>query len=189
MTLRLVWGLTIAALVTACSDPTHDAEVNALGPEPDGGSPGPMHRPGQPCLTCHGGLGPASVSFVTAGTIYNSPYPMMAPLANAEVHLSDSTGSQIETETNAVGNFYVPSTDWNPIFPLGGGALDAGDPSCSPSQIGVALAAPVGGMCTTAQTSPTTMMSAIDRGGVYASCSFCHFDPPGPTSVGHVYYQ
>ncbi len=53
--------LATLAVGGACGgDPVHDEEVAALGPEPGGGAPGPEHRPGQPCLVCHGGSGPAS---------------------------------------------------------------------------------------------------------------------------------
>ena len=32
-----------------------------------------LHRPGQPCLTCHGGKGPGHVEFSIAGTLYKYP--------------------------------------------------------------------------------------------------------------------
>ena len=54
----------------ATSNPVHDNEVAALGPEDPSVPPGPDHRPGQPCLVCHGGSGPASAQFAVGGTVY-----------------------------------------------------------------------------------------------------------------------
>ena len=183
---------------TRCSDPTHPAEVNALGPENPEVPEGPMHRPGQPCLVCHGGQGPASETFITAGTVYLNQYATgttdYAPVNNGTVHLVDANGSTFDTQTNMAGNFFVTTGQWNPTFPLGEKSTDAGMPppsgclavglptSYSAGQINVG--APPDGGC---QSFPTPMMSAIERGGVYASCAYCHFDPPGPTSPGHVF--
>jgi hypothetical protein len=200
-TVELLATIALSAIagVSSCADPTHLAEVNALGPESPGVSPGPMHRPGQPCLTCHGGDGPAGATFVTAGTVYADPYQAGTTtylgLNSAAVHLVDATGSTYDTTTNSAGNFYVTPDAWNPTFPLGARSMDAGLPAngCVPTgagastdpyagQIGVALPPSAGCL-----GIPNTMVSAIDRGGVYASCAYCHFDPPGPQSPGHLY--
>jgi len=208
LSLTAVAGAFLGAVVSGwgCGDPVHDAEVAALGPEAPGVSPGPTHRPGQPCLTCHGGQGPAGQTFVTAGTVFESQYTPSVPLLKdytpvngGLVHLVDANGNGFDAKTNSVGNFYVTTDQWNPAFPLGALSEDAGpSPSeCIPvrsniseygGQISVA-GPPTDGGC----KAPVTPMlglttgSAIDRGGVYASCAYCHFDPPGPTSVGHVY--
>jgi len=202
---RAILGCMTLALV-ACADPTHSAEVAALGPEAPGVSPGPTHRPGQPCLTCHGGEGPGGMTFVTAGTIYLNQYAVgttvYAPVVGGSVHLVDATGSTYNATTNSVGNFYVTTDQWNPTFPLGAQSQDAGEPAngCIPASLAsvetayagqINVAGPVEGGC---EPSPTPMMIgstsfAIDRGGIYASCSYCHFDPPGPRSAGHVYLQ
>ncbi len=180
LTTLLPLAALAAALAPACADPVHDAEVSALGPETPGVPPGPTHRPGQPCLTCHGGDGPANATFVTAGTIYQSGYSVTAgtaylPLVAGVVHLIDSTGATYEALTNAVGNFYVTPGAWNPTFPLGDRPVDGG-------QLDYISVYPAG-----MPTQGSSMQSHIARGGVYASCSYCHFDPPGPTSPGHVY--
>ena len=169
----------LAAVVAAsCTDPTHAAEVNALGGEVAGVPTGPTHRAGQPCLTCHGGLGPANSTFVTAGTAYALQYPMDGgPNTTGFVYLVDSVGSTYVASTNEVGNFYVPTGSWNAVFPLGARQVDAGvdaSPNITVTHVGV------GGYT-------SRMVTAIDRGGVYASCGYCHFDPPGPTSPGHIY--
>ena len=71
---RLPVGLTLLATLAACdTDPVHSSAVDALGPEVAGVPKGPYHRAGQPCVTCHGGEGPASQQFVMAGTVFFGP--------------------------------------------------------------------------------------------------------------------
>ena len=181
---NLLFAAVIAGATAglSCGDPVHDVEVAALGGEAPGVPHGPTHRPGQPCLTCHGGLGPASAEFVTAGTVYMGIYStgsadggilastIYPPLVGGNVHLVDANGLPFDALTNTVGNFYVTSAQWNAAFPLGG-------PGTTQN--------------ITVGTNPTNaipMTSHMGRGGGYASCSYCHFDPPGPTSAGHIYF-
>ena len=58
---------TIAIALGACVDETHELQVQALGGEAPGVPKGPLHRPGQPCLVCHGEAGPASPSSSSPG--------------------------------------------------------------------------------------------------------------------------
>ncbi len=100
-----------------CNDPVHDDAVAALGPEADGVPPGPLHRPGQPCLVCHDGTGPGSLVFATAGTIFQdatNAYPLVA----ATVKITDINNLAIAPETNCAGNFFVEAVDWNLIYPV-----------------------------------------------------------------------
>jgi hypothetical protein len=192
-TLGIVLALACAA---ACGDPVHEAEVNALGPEAPGVPHGPTHRPGQPCLTCHGGEGPGDPTFVTAGTIYVNAYAAgvpNVPLVGGTVHLIDANGSTFDSTTNIVGTFYVTTDQWSPTFPLGARSADAGTPADGCVPVGsdaseyageISVAPPAIAAC---KGSPTAMTSTMGRGGVYASCAYCHFDPPGPRSPGHVY--
>jgi hypothetical protein len=162
--------------------------VTALGPENPNIPPGPTHRAGQPCLTCHGGLGPANATFVTAGTVYVAASSTDAgALNNGTVELTDSTGSMYPATTNDAGNFYVTTDEWAPIFPLGGVPGDAGF-AVTPHVISI-LPAPSCAAGTPPAACPkvATMATAIGRGGIYASCAYCHFDPIGPTSPGHIY--
>jgi hypothetical protein len=187
LTVAATLPIVFAALGSACADPVHEAEVSALGPEAPGVPRGPTHRAGQPCLTCHGGLGPGDPTFVTAGTIYVAAYGSDAgagALNGGTVTMTDSTGSTYVATTNAVGNFYVTGDEWNPVFPIGGQPGDAGG---GPRAIVIGPAP----ACTAGTTTPLCpaehMLTAIGRGGVYASCAYCHFDPPGPSSPGHIY--
>jgi len=187
---RWLFVSVVAAVIGAlsCGDPVHEAEVSALGPEAAGVPQGPTHRPGQPCLTCHGGQGPGGLTFVTAGTIYLSAYPIAAnranALASADVHLVDANGSTYDATTNTVGNFFVTTDQWNPVFPLGAHLPDAGTQADGGAAASVEdiTVAPAGDL-----TNTTPMNTAVERGGVYASCAYCHFDPPGPSSAGHIY--
>src|SRR5882672_2217914 len=118
---HLLGTSVVLALAAACGDPTHQDSVAALGPEAQGVPPGPNHRPGQPCLACHGGSGPASRQFSIGGTVYltqRTPYadggapPLSAPAVGAAVMLTDSKSSTRTVATNAAGNFFIPLSDW-----------------------------------------------------------------------------
>ena len=101
----------------SCYDPVHDDDVAALGPEAPGVSPGPMHRPGQHCTTCHGGKGPGDPQWSVAGTVYDT-LGKPDPAVGAIVTVTDAKGSTRTLTANQVGNFYVSIDDWAPIFPL-----------------------------------------------------------------------
>ena len=109
-TLRRVCALAVIAAAFAC-DPVTENAVSALGGEVPGVPHGPLHRPGQPCLLCHG-------NFSVAGTVYEKPSSPIG-LAGAVVSLTDSTQQTYVFEaTNEAGNFYVKNDDWSPVFPL-----------------------------------------------------------------------
>src|SRR5262249_3507741 len=79
------------------------------------------------------------------------------------VEVTDATGSVHVAQTNCAGNFYVTTTDWDPVFPL------------------------------TVQVTHSAidkpghawpMLSKIGRDG---SCAGCHVSASGPASPGRVY--
>jgi hypothetical protein len=116
--------LPLAAVAAACdADPVHTAAVSALGPEVAGIPKGEYHRAGQPCVTCHGGEGPASTQFSIAGTIFYGPANGNTPpigVGDATVVLEDDTQSQFQVITDCVGNFFIKPGDWpgHPQFPV-----------------------------------------------------------------------
>jgi hypothetical protein len=113
---RLV-AVLCALAGAGCDDPVHDAEIAALGPEAAGVPPGPLHRPGQPCLVCHDGEGPAELVFGTAGTVFQDatdPFPLVSGL----VKLTDQNMNVTTLETNCAGNFFVEAVDWTPTMPV-----------------------------------------------------------------------
>jgi hypothetical protein len=154
--------------VSCTTDPVHDAEVAALGPEAPGVPKGPYHRAGQPCGVCHSGRGPARTVFSVAGTVFSSGYEPDASLVGAggvAVNIADDLGSPCKAITNCVGNFYLqPNLPINPCDPA------------FPIWVGVAPSA----------TSENTfyMTGHVGRD---SSCAGCHSDPSSPSSPGHVY--
>jgi hypothetical protein len=158
---NLAFALLGGSIVTALgcvNNPVHDDQVDALGPEDPAVSPGPNHRPGQPCLVCHGPFGPASVQFAVAGTIYEAA-GQPQPAVGAAVRIEDVTGSTVTPSTNETGNFYVLLRDYAPTYPLET-AVSSADGSVV-----------------------QTMQGYVARNG---SCASCHKKEAGPTSAGPV---
>jgi hypothetical protein len=154
-----LWFGCVAATVavTACVDESHDLQIAALGDEAPGVPKGPLHRPGQPCLVCHGEGGPASTMFAIAGTVFQDQGKTDA--ANgAQVQIEDSTGSFYTATTNEAGNFYITPNQWSPVWPL---------------QVQLTLG-----------KNQQFMLTHVGRAG---SCADCHTLTTGPTSPGPVY--
>lgn len=157
--IRVVVGGAAGALV-ACVDEVHNEEVAALGPEQAGVPPGPLHRPGQPCLTCHGGSGPAKLQLSVGGTVYETEGQTM-PSVGSHVVIEDIDGNLWTTApTNAAGNFFVLLSDFAPHYPT--------QPTVVPENGTVSI----------------TMATHVSRDG---SCADCHSNPAGPSSAGPVY--
>ena len=108
---------TSFALAAGCYDPVHLDAVAALGPETPGITPGPEHRAGQPCSTCHGGSGPAETELSIGGTLYRVRGEK-EPLPDGEVIVTDARGESRRTRSNAAGNFFLMKSEWSPVFPL-----------------------------------------------------------------------
>ena len=115
MTKSLAVLLAVACL-PACMDPVHDDAVKALGGE-KGPRPGPLHRPGEPCLTCHGGEGPGESEFSVAGTVYLLQFQDVAA-PGVTVQVEDINGVAGTVTTNEVGNFWINADAWQPKYPL-----------------------------------------------------------------------
>jgi hypothetical protein len=158
--MRAAWigAAAFVCAAIACADPTHDNAVSALGPEPDG-RPGPTHRPGQPCVTCHGGSGPAHTAFSIGGTVFAVKDQSM-PMPGVRVTITDATNKSQTLTSNSAGNFYLGSDQWQPSPPMH-------------VQI----------VCDSTKP-PIPMTTHIGRDG---SCADCHHDPRGPESAGRVY--
>jgi hypothetical protein len=146
----------LAALL-GCGDPVADAAVSALGPEAPGVPPGPNHRPGQPCLVCHGPSGAATSAFSLAGTLYREKGKPEV-LGHADVTVTDALGRKFVARSNCGGNFYVGAAAFTPQAPF---------------WISVAYLA-----------ETIEMESPVYREG---SCATCHREPVGPLSAGAVF--
>lgn len=151
-------------LVSCGGDPVHDKLVKSLGPESTT-SPGPTHRPGQPCLACHDGSGPASTKLAMGGTIYLQQ-GKPDPLVDAEVDLLDLAGNiACTTKTNASGNFF-----WD-------------DKACS-----VPMPAKAKIVRATSDPMNPDVAAMVTRIGRPTSCATCHQgDALGPTNVEKIY--
>lgn len=165
--------LGVALLAASCTDPVYDQQIEDLGDEAPGVDPGPEHRPGQPCVLCHSSTGPADdAPFSMAGTVFESPASIRG-VPGVEVLLVDAngvspvdanSGQRIPIITNKAGNFYVPTSVWNPAFPVRvaifcSGALVNG-PDGQPVQCGF-------------PGQRKQMQSHIGR---EPSCAGCHYD-------------
>jgi mono/diheme cytochrome c family protein len=145
------------SVVAACGDPVHDRAVEALGPEKPGVPKGPLHRAGQPCLTCHGGDGPGSPEMEFGGTAYafeGDP----APAAGAAVRLLDANNRTYDVTANCAGNFWVPKGAFGGTFPM-------------------TAAVSVGGLS-------RVMTTQMHREG---ACADCHTDPAGVGTPGQLW--
>jgi len=68
---------------------------------------GPIHRPGQRCLACHGeDYTPGGQVFVVAGTVYRRADDADG-LAGAEVEVTDDRGEVFSVQSNQTGNFMM----------------------------------------------------------------------------------
>jgi hypothetical protein len=152
---RTIW-LSVALVVTAC-DPVHSDAQAALGDEAPGVRTGPLHRPGQPCTTCHDGKLGSPQEFSVAGTIFQNENDRK-PAERATVLLTAADGATHEATTNAAGNFYVQPGQFTPSYPMK--------------------------TAVTFQGVTVKMVSLIGRAG---ACADCHADPPGSTSAGHIF--
>jgi hypothetical protein len=159
MTRPLSWVLLIASALAGSCDPVHDRAVSALGGETPGVPPGPMHRPGQPCLLCHDGAQGDPPAFSMAGTVFLYANSAAQVASGATVTLEDKDGSTISTTVNQAGNFFLTPDTYSPTYPVHVKSVTLGDVSIS-------------------------MHSHIGGNG---SCAGCHADPEGPDSPGHVY--
>jgi hypothetical protein len=112
---RFLVLLTIGAL-SACVDPVYDDAVAALGGEAAGVEPGPLHRPGQPCVLCHSSRG-GELEFSLAGTVYVDP-SSRTPIEDVNVRVVDSQNRKFVARTNCAGNFFITPREFQPDFPI-----------------------------------------------------------------------
>jgi hypothetical protein len=159
LSLRWVFGgvLIGAVIVVVACDPVHDDAVDALGDELPNVPPGPLHRPGQPCLVCHDGKVGDPEELSVAGTIFKSAFARL-PAVGATVTLTGADQRTFQATANEAGNFFVTPRDWSPAYPMK--------------------------VAVTYQGITVKMTALVGRDG---SCGKCHTDPVGPTSPSHIY--
>jgi hypothetical protein len=166
---------TAALCLFGCGNPVVDVKIAALGGEVIGVEPGEYHRPGQPCLVCHGVYGGASPLMSIAGTIFASPIDKLpTPAPGVNVVITDAFGNKNgkgptetppERKTNCVGNFFFRKDELNPGFPLEAKIECPTKPGSD-------------------ETAGIYMSSRISREG---SCGACHQGARDQGSPGWVY--
>ena len=75
---------------------------------------GPLMRPGEDCMACHGGTGslPAGErrrharDWTVAGTVFD-PADTAVGIEGAEIEITDANGFRFTLTSNEAGNFYV----------------------------------------------------------------------------------
>lgn len=144
----LAGAFALASVSISCTDPVRDRAIEVLGEEDPGVPPGPVHRPGQPCVVCHSKGGPASdFPFAIAGTIFETSLPDSRGADETEVLFVDANNAKLNAFTNASGNFYVRESEWDDLaYPFKTGVKKKG-------------------------AREILMTSTINREG---SCNFCH---------------
>ncbi|MEZ4302385.1 MAG: hypothetical protein R3B70_46085 [Polyangiaceae bacterium] len=112
-------GVLLAVALLSCRyDPVPQEVIDSLGPEV--GSASDTHRPGEPCVLCHGSYGGVSPQMVIGGTAFTTDDDGNIIGADAvEVTVFDSSGGSRKACTNSAGNFYLEKDEWKEIaFPL-----------------------------------------------------------------------
>jgi len=132
-----------ALLTSACIGTSPEEQERAAQGEAEDGNE--EHRPGQPCLVCHGAdYHPGGAVFTLAGTVYRSADDSDARgLMGAAVDIIDAEGREFTALTNTVGNFMIQvdtglaepqqsargrlRIPWRPTFPLTVAVLYGGE--------------------------------------------------------------
>ncbi len=130
-TRRALMAIMVATTPSACSDPIPEQQIEELGPEDPNVPPSAEHRPGQPCVLCHGGSRPgdAEPKLELGGTVYlynpiyycqsrvSVPAPLV-PMPGVEVVVLDANNQTRVMLTNAAGNFMLEPRGNDLEYPL-----------------------------------------------------------------------
>lgn len=108
---------TACLLVSGCGNPLLDDQIDFLGEEDPEVGETEFHRPGQPCVVCHGPYEGAEPEMAVAGTIFADSVTKL-PVGGVTVILTDAIGVRKTAKTNCIGNFWITTEDWDPQFPL-----------------------------------------------------------------------
>ncbi len=154
-----------ALFAGACGNRAVDEKIAALGDELPGVEPSEFHRPGQPCVLCHGEYLREEPIMTVAGTIHAFPaQDNPLPVKGVKVKLTDAFGEKFERGTNCAGNFFITKEEWIPAFPL---------------RAEIEYPVPEG----LGSTKRVVMSTRISRDG---SCAGCHTGPPTQGTPGWV---
>jgi hypothetical protein len=112
---EMAWAFACGMALFACASDGGSSTSGVSAVDPN--TPGPLMRPGQNCLRCHGpNREAASKPWSAGGTVYPSPdSPVDKGMAGVSVLLVDAAGKRVTLTTNAVGNFYTAEPLKGPI--------------------------------------------------------------------------
>lgn len=182
---RIAACAALIAAVAGCGNPAADTRIEALGGENPNVEPSEYHRPGQPCVLCHGVYEGAEPQLSIGGTVFADQASLL-PVEGVQVVLTDTRGISKTVTTNCAGNFFVEAGTWDdagrypdPQYPL---AADIRCPTYDP-ETGAPILDPITGEPVVRVKS---MGSVISRDG---SCASCHDMFKGATndSTGIIY--
>lgn len=122
--LLIALACALLPVLTGCGNPAIDSLVATLGPEDSKVGVNVNHRPGQPCVACHGPYYGASPRMSIAGTVFGNPNATEpTPVQNVRIRLFDTAGTaaRLSIFSECSGNFFVNYSDDNDtalFFPL-----------------------------------------------------------------------
>ncbi len=163
--------IALTSLGACLVDTAQEQEVAVQGDYEDGDE---KHRPGQPCLLCHGPdhfpQAPGEKIFLLAGTVYGFVDDADKDgLKNVDVEITDATMRTVTVTTNGAGNFIV--SEGEPKHKKGwlriSGTLEF------PLQVAISR-----------DGDERVMRTMIAQEG---SCSRCHGPKPDIDSVGRIF--
>ena len=168
--------LLCVGLAACLATSPESAAEEALGGEILGLHHGPLHRPGQPCLVCHGENSSwGRNTFEIAGTVFERAADKRGP-AGVEVVLTDVNGNEYVAKTNKTGNFFVT---------VDSGASAPSSRSNGELVIPKAFAFPLH-VKIRSGSNEQKMHSLVWRN---SSCADCHRGPANDLSNGPIYMQ
>jgi hypothetical protein len=191
--LMVALACVFLSALPGCGNPSFDVLIERLEPDPPGVVPGPDHRPGQPCLLCHGPYKGASPQMSVAGTIFKAPAtagemnPKGETLSNVNVKVFDADGKLNglgENDTKVAK--LLSGMPYRTNDPLKGGNFffeADGDNAFKPS---FPLNAQIECSTSTGGTVQFTMVGRISREG---SCNYCHQGAKSQQSPGWIECQ
>jgi hypothetical protein len=179
----LALASVVSTAFVACGNPAYDVRIDELGGENPNVEASEFHRPGQPCVLCHGEYEGALPQISIGGTVFADQQSFL-PVAGVQVVMTDTRGITYTAVTNCIGNFWVEAGAWDqvnnkypdPQFPV---AVDIRCPTYDEAGQPVvdATGAPV--------LRVKSMGSVISRDG---SCATCHtLQGKGLESAGWIY--
>lgn len=172
--LRILFWVVVSVGCIGTSPQEQDPRVQ--GDYDDGD---PEHRPGQPCLLCHGpghlGPLPGETRLEIAGTVFAAIDDGEDDgLSAVVVTITDDTGFEFAARTNSAGNFmFDVDTTRSDIRERDDGQVTLPQAPVYPLSVKIRRG-----------DDEQEMKTKIWREG---SCAHCHGESPSATSVGRVY--